>query len=191
MVSTHLKNMLVKLEIFPKCLPLYQRICLNNIPHFDVQRTISVNQRSQFLKLPNKKSLGYNGTYTGLEAQLRIFKAEGNSTHPKQKKKNTKALLPLFDAVLPDVLRTERRNSLSDLPKSVSPLWTSGVPTVGFVGGPWVRDPVKGDDMAMFFLFQDLYHLVSGFNPVEKHQSNWKSSPNRGENKKCLKPPPS
>ena len=88
MVSTHLKNMLVKLEIFPKCLPLYQRICLNNIPHFDVQRTISVNQRSQFLKLPNKKSLGYNGTYTGLEAQLRIFKAEGNSTHPKQKKKH-------------------------------------------------------------------------------------------------------
>ena len=33
--------------------------------------------------------------------------------------------------------------------------------------------------------------LVGGFNPSEKHQSNWKSSPNRGENKKSLKPPPS
>ena len=29
------------------------------------------------------------------------------------------------------------------------------------------------------------------FNPSEKYESNWKSSPNRGEHKKCLKPPPS
>jgi len=28
-------------------------------------------------------------------------------------------------------------------------------------------------------------------NPSEKNQSNWKSSPNKGENKKFLKPPPS
>ena len=33
--------------------------------------------------------------------------------------------------------------------------------------------------------------LVGGFNPSEKYESNWKSSPNRGENKKYLKPPPS
>ena len=32
--------------------------------------------------------------------------------------------------------------------------------------------------------------LVGGFNPSEKYESNGKSSPNRGENKKCLKPPP-
>jgi len=32
--------------------------------------------------------------------------------------------------------------------------------------------------------------LVSGFNPFEKYSSNWKSSPNRGEHKKYLKPPP-
>ena len=32
--------------------------------------------------------------------------------------------------------------------------------------------------------------LVGGFNPLEKYESNWKSSPNRGENKKYLKPPP-
>ena len=32
--------------------------------------------------------------------------------------------------------------------------------------------------------------LVGGFNPFEKYQSNWESSPNRGENKK-MKPPPS
>ena len=32
--------------------------------------------------------------------------------------------------------------------------------------------------------------LVGGFNPLETYESNWKPSPNRGENKKCLKPPP-
>ena len=29
-----------------------------------------------------------------------------------------------------------------------------------------------------------------GFNSIEKYQSNWKSSPNRGETRKYLKPPP-
>ena len=33
--------------------------------------------------------------------------------------------------------------------------------------------------------------LVGGFNPSEKYSSNWQYSPNRGENKKYLKPPPS
>jgi len=33
--------------------------------------------------------------------------------------------------------------------------------------------------------------LVGGFNPFEKYESKWESSPSRGENKKCLKPPPS
>ena len=33
--------------------------------------------------------------------------------------------------------------------------------------------------------------LVGGFNPSEKYWSNWIISPNRDENKKCLKPPPS
>ena len=32
--------------------------------------------------------------------------------------------------------------------------------------------------------------LVGGFKPSEKYKSNWKSSLTRGENKKCLKPPP-
>ena len=32
---------------------------------------------------------------------------------------------------------------------------------------------------------------VGGFNPFEKYESKWESSPGRGENKKCLKPPPS
>ena len=35
------------------------------------------------------------------------------------------------------------------------------------------------------------FWLVGGFNLSEKYQSNWKSSPSRGENKKYLKPPPS
>ena len=32
--------------------------------------------------------------------------------------------------------------------------------------------------------------LVGGFKPFEKYYSNWESSPNRGEHKKYLKPPP-
>ena len=32
--------------------------------------------------------------------------------------------------------------------------------------------------------------LVGGFNPFEKYESKWESSPSRDENKKCLKPPP-
>ena len=38
----------------------------------------------------------------------------------------------------------------------------------------WIMFPIK---------------LVGGFNPFEKYESNWKSSPNRGENEKYLKPP--
>ena len=34
--------------------------------------------------------------------------------------------------------------------------------------------------------FQTEHHLVGGFNPFETYQSNWKSSPNRGEHKKYL-----
>ena len=37
----------------------------------------------------------------------------------------------------------------------------------------------------------NLSNLVGGFNPFEKYWSNWIISPGRGENKKCLKPPPS
>ena len=36
-----------------------------------------------------------------------------------------------------------------------------------------------------------LLTLAGGFNPFEKYQSNWIISPGKGENKKCLKPPPS
>ena len=32
--------------------------------------------------------------------------------------------------------------------------------------------------------------LVGGFNPSEKYESKWESSPNRGEYEKYLKPPP-
>jgi len=32
--------------------------------------------------------------------------------------------------------------------------------------------------------------LVGGFDPFEQYYSSWKSSPSRGENKKCLKPTP-
>ena len=34
-------------------------------------------------------------------------------------------------------------------------------------------------------------NLVGGFYPSEKYWSEWKPSPNRGENKRSLKPPPS
>ena len=38
--------------------------------------------------------------------------------------------------------------------------------------------------------FQHLPYLVGGFNPSEKYESKWESSPNRGENNTYLKPPP-
>ena len=40
-------------------------------------------------------------------------------------------------------------------------------------------------------LVQPKWFLVGGFNPFEKYSSKWESSPNRGGNKKYLKPPPS
>ena len=39
--------------------------------------------------------------------------------------------------------------------------------------------------------FGILFTIVGGFNPFKKYSSKWESSPNRGENKKYLKPPPS
>ena len=33
-------------------------------------------------------------------------------------------------------------------------------------------------------------YLAGGFNPFEKYWSKWESSPNRGDHKKYLKPPP-
>ena len=33
--------------------------------------------------------------------------------------------------------------------------------------------------------------LAGGFNPIEKYESKWESSPGKGENNKYLKPPPS
>ena len=39
------------------------------------------------------------------------------------------------------------------------------------------------------FFLRDML-LVGGFNPFEKHESNWINSPSRGENTEYLKPPP-
>ena len=39
-------------------------------------------------------------------------------------------------------------------------------------------------------LFLPIYFLVGGFNPSQKYQSNWIISPSKGENNKCMKPPP-
>ena len=41
------------------------------------------------------------------------------------------------------------------------------------------------------FGLEEVFFLVGGFNPSEKYWSNSIISPGRGENKKCLKPPPS
>ena len=41
------------------------------------------------------------------------------------------------------------------------------------------------------YIFQSyLGYLVGGFNPFEKYESKWESSPNRDENRKYLKPQP-
>ena len=41
------------------------------------------------------------------------------------------------------------------------------------------------------FFFIIVVCVVGGFNPLEKYWSKWESSPNRGENKKYVKPPAS
>ena len=60
------------------------------------------------------------------------------------------------------------------------------------------KRPKKGRVSPIRHLYQNKIHpvfshawLVGGFNPFEKYLSKWESSPNRGENKKYLKPPPS
>ena len=64
----------------------------------------------------------------------------------------------------------------------VGVVWESRSTT--FRGFPGISLETLGPSMKVFY-------LVGGFNPFEKYESNWKSSPNRGENKKYLKPPPS
>ncbi len=54
--------------------------------------------------------------------------------------------------------------------------WSCFLPRTGFEGFPPQSSGL---------------YLVGGFNPSEKYLSNWIVSPGRGENKKCLKPPPS
>ena len=51
--------------------------------------------------------------------------------------------------------------------------------------------PKRCSQMAKNYLKQNQSKLVGGSKPFEQYQSNWIISPSRGENKKCLKPPPS
>ena len=45
--------------------------------------------------------------------------------------------------------------------------------------------------LSLLILVIEKVYLVGGFNPVEKYaRQNWIISPGKGENKKCLKPPP-
>ena len=47
-----------------------------------------------------------------------------------------------------------------------------------------LRDPAER--MRRVSFKQRLYILVGGFNPFEKYESKWESSPNEGENKKIF-----
>ena len=55
-----------------------------------------------------------------------------------------------------------------------------------------LRDPPQGHVKPQLIagLMKGNQWLVGGFNPSEKHWSKLESSPNRGENKKYVKPPP-
>ena len=53
---------------------------------------------------------------------------------------------------------------------------------------PWHFRGLFGENLKL--PFRGVF-LVGGFNPSKKYESKWESSPGRGENKKCLKPPPS
>ena len=50
----------------------------------------------------------------------------------------------------------------------------------------YLVDPIVVQDLSP----TNIPMLVGGFNPFEKYESNWKSSPNRDEHKEYLKPPP-
>ena len=57
---------------------------------------------------------------------------------------------------------------------------------------PGLRPAVNPNPQGCQGLFvNSLYWLVGGFNPFEKHESNWIILSGRGENKRCLKPRPS
>ena len=51
------------------------------------------------------------------------------------------------------------------------------------------RQSLEGNNQHVFFQ-KEKGKLVGGFNPSEKYLSKWESSPNGGENKQYLKPPP-
>jgi len=58
------------------------------------------------------------------------------------------------------------------------------------MAAPRITSCIKWWNNRRFAIFNiHQYQLVGGFNPSEKHESNWESSLNRGEKKKCLKPP--
>ena len=76
-----------------------------------------------------------------------------------------------------------------------------GIDHVGH-GRPWLAlmgfGRAKGDGVDRVMVFDlDLLKVLKinqpggGFNPSEKYESNWKSSPSRGENEQYSKPPPS
>ena len=74
--------------------------------------------------------------------------------------------------------------------------WYLLVILVSTKGGlDWVELVVWSDRLtfrlANFWRKPSWSRLVGGFNPFEKYQSKWESSPSRGENKKYLKPPTS
>ena len=63
--------------------------------------------------------------------------------------------------------------------------------------GRWLVDLVVPSAFAKKKMWMNMWYftatqsnLVGGFNPSEKYESKWVSSPGRGQNKKCLKPPP-
>jgi len=51
--------------------------------------------------------------------------------------------------------------------------------------------PTEKNGRIIAQLLQTIYTIVGGFNPSEKYESKWECSPNRNENQKYLKPPPS
>ena len=55
---------------------------------------------------------------------------------------------------------------------------------------PWKLMHFHGDfEWQRFNWMNHKSLLVGGLNPIQKYQSKWESSPNRGEHKKYLKPP--
>ena len=139
----------------------------------------------QFVWHPQWSPEKIHGNFTTQKKKYGNIFPRKNGHFRRQKSFLTDLLLLLFGVVWgkdpPDLrichskIRPEQMGLLGDFFMAQGPL----------------RDKTRWSQMLRARNLEPRVQLVGGFNPSEKYQSKWESSPSRGENKKYLKPPPS